>query len=275
MSGEHSAGFVKAESMREAVNINLGLLALKKCIDALNSEATYVPYQDSKLTMLLSEGLGGNCKTSIIVCAAMDTHHIGETISTLRFGEKCSKVEKDVDNKGSVMEAVLRKIDEEIQVLEQLIKSKEKWEVEERVREDIHATEGTFDTAFAKEVIRVTVLRGAEQERKQLEELLRKRYELTGRSLDEILSGSHNVLGFGKDYAEAYGIGKKYDMERDFETENARFERRVDLDSLPKAVKEKKATWKSGDELETDSKKLEEEADKAKRSRLVYAGISA
>ena len=261
--------------MREAVNINLGLLALKKCIDALNTEASYVPYQDSKLTMLLSEGLGGNCKTSIIVCAAMDTQHIGETISTLRFGEKCSRVEKDVDNKGSVMEAVLRKIDAEIHALEALIKDKEKWEVEQRVREDLHAMEGTFDAAFAKEVVKVTVLRGAEEERKQLEDLLRKRYELTGRSLDEILAGTQNVVGFGKDYAETYGIGRKYDMEVDRETENARFEGHVDLESLPKVVKEKKAVWKSGAELETDGKKLEEEADKAKRSRLVYAGISA
>ena len=261
--------------MREAVNINLGLLALKKCIDALNTDSSYVPYQDSKLTMLLSEGLGGNCKTSIIVCAAMDTQHIGETISTLRFGEKCSRVEKDVDNKGSVMEAVLRKIDAEIHALEDLIKEKEKWEVEQRVREDLHALDGTFDAAFAREVVKVTVLRGAENERKQLEDLLRKRYELTGRSLDEILAGTQNVVGFGRDYAEAYGIGRKYDIEIDREAENARFEGSVDVDSLPKVVKEKKAVWRSGAELETDSKKLEEEADKVKRSRLVYAGISA
>lgn len=45
--------------MREAVNINLGLLALKKCIESLNNRSSYTPYQDSKLTMLLSQGLGG------------------------------------------------------------------------------------------------------------------------------------------------------------------------------------------------------------------------
>jgi hypothetical protein len=33
-----------------------GLLALKKCIEALNLRALYTPYQDSKLTMLLSSG---------------------------------------------------------------------------------------------------------------------------------------------------------------------------------------------------------------------------
>ena len=33
-----------------------GLLALKKCIEALNSKSLYTPFQDSKLTMLLSSG---------------------------------------------------------------------------------------------------------------------------------------------------------------------------------------------------------------------------
>ena len=53
-----SLGFQLGEHMREAVYINLGLLALKKCIEALNNDQPYVPYQDSKLTMLLSSGLG-------------------------------------------------------------------------------------------------------------------------------------------------------------------------------------------------------------------------
>ena len=41
----YSTGFEMAERMREAVYINLGLLALKKCIEALNSKCSYVPYQ--------------------------------------------------------------------------------------------------------------------------------------------------------------------------------------------------------------------------------------
>jgi kinesin family protein 5 len=53
-----STGFEMGDRMREAVYINLGLLALKKCIEALNNRALYTPYQDSKLTMLLSSGLG-------------------------------------------------------------------------------------------------------------------------------------------------------------------------------------------------------------------------
>jgi cytochrome c oxidase subunit IV len=40
-----TAGFVLGARMREAVYINLGLLALKKCIEALNNKCDYVPYQ--------------------------------------------------------------------------------------------------------------------------------------------------------------------------------------------------------------------------------------
>jgi hypothetical protein len=52
VNGEFSLGFEMGDRMRETVNINLGLLALKKCIEALNNRAHYVPFQDSKLTMV-------------------------------------------------------------------------------------------------------------------------------------------------------------------------------------------------------------------------------
>jgi hypothetical protein len=245
---------VKADAMREAVNINLGLLALKKCIDALNSNATYIPYQDSKLTMLLSEGLGGNCKTSVIICASMDTAHTTETVSTLRFGEKCAKIEKDVDNKSSVMEGVLRKLDEDIKRVEEVIKAKERWEVIERVRDDENAIQGTSE-ALRKEVVKETVLLGAEVERKELEELLMRRYEFTGRSLDELVSRTANVIGFGGKYAKAYGLGQQYDADVDGEMNIARFEDTIREEDIPRAIREQGGK------------------DKVKRSRLVYAGL--
>lgn len=268
--------------MREAVNINLGLLALKKCIDALNSNASYVPYQDSKLTMLLSEGLGGNSQTSIVVCASMDEDHVSETVSTLRFGEKCSKIEKDIHNRRSVMEQVLRGLDAEIAEMERRIALKEKWVVQESIRVDGLAEEGSLEAALGnKEVVKVSILTGAEDERRLLEELLRKRYEFTGVPLDTLLNKnkltSGNVIGFGKAYAEIYNIGQKYDSEQDLVENNERFANQVETSRMPKLLQSKKGVtgWKSGNLLEGDGKKLEEEADKAKRSKLVYAGLSA
>ena len=50
---QFSLGFELGERMRETVHINLGLLALKKCVEALNNRAAYVPFMDSKLTMVI------------------------------------------------------------------------------------------------------------------------------------------------------------------------------------------------------------------------------
>merc|ERR1712228_169187 len=52
--------------LQEAMKINLSLTCLGRVISAL-SENKHVPYRDSKLTHLLKDSLGGNCKTTLIV----------------------------------------------------------------------------------------------------------------------------------------------------------------------------------------------------------------
>ncbi len=55
--------------MREGAKINRSLLALANCINALgekNKKGFFVPYRDSKLTRLLKDSLGGNCRTVMI-----------------------------------------------------------------------------------------------------------------------------------------------------------------------------------------------------------------
>ena len=56
------------EQQREASNINKGLLVLGKCIQALSrDEKGHVPYRDSKLTKVLSESLGGQSCTVMVI----------------------------------------------------------------------------------------------------------------------------------------------------------------------------------------------------------------
>ena len=55
--------------LMEGAKINRSLLALPNCINALgdkNKKGFFVPYRDSKLTRLLKDSLGGNCKTVMI-----------------------------------------------------------------------------------------------------------------------------------------------------------------------------------------------------------------
>ena len=78
----------------EARSINLSLTALGKCIHALTDpKVSFVPFRDSKLTRLLQDSLGGNCKTSLIVTIGPSKKNIEETLSSLAFGQRAMKVE--------------------------------------------------------------------------------------------------------------------------------------------------------------------------------------
>lgn len=148
-TSERGTGFEMGAHMREAVYINMGLLALKKCIEALNNSKQngqvqqtaeqnepYIPYQDSKLTMLLSSGLGGCSKTSVVVCGSTANTDAQETLQALRFAEKCSSVKNQVTIKQSVVASVLDKLDREMAELEHAIQQKEHWVTVEEVRSD-------------------------------------------------------------------------------------------------------------------------------------------
>lgn len=78
--------------MREAQNINRSLSCLGTVINCLTTGKTHIPYRDSKLTRLLSDSLGGNSKTCIIVTASPCIYNIEETISTMRFGTNCKRI---------------------------------------------------------------------------------------------------------------------------------------------------------------------------------------
>ena len=80
--------------MQEAKNINKSIAALSKCISSLASEKinNHVPFRDSKLTRLLTESLGGNCKTTICACISPSLIHYDESYSTLLFAMRAMSV---------------------------------------------------------------------------------------------------------------------------------------------------------------------------------------
>lgn len=76
----------------EARNINTSLTSLGRCISALASGNTFVPYRDSVLTMLLKQSLGGRCFTSVVITGTGDEEMHFETKASIQFGKRCSKV---------------------------------------------------------------------------------------------------------------------------------------------------------------------------------------
>ena len=49
----------------------------------------FIPYRDSKLTRILQESLGGNARTTMVICCSPASFNETETKSTLLFGQRC------------------------------------------------------------------------------------------------------------------------------------------------------------------------------------------
>ncbi|CAG2062483.1 unnamed protein product [Timema podura] len=68
LAGSERGAATGCKGMRftEGANINRSLLSLGNCINSLADGLKHIPYRDSKLTRLLKDSLGGNCKTVMI-----------------------------------------------------------------------------------------------------------------------------------------------------------------------------------------------------------------
>jgi len=163
-------------------------------------------------------------------------------------------------------------LDEKIAECERMIKKKERWEVQEVLRKDELAEEGTMESQGfgGMETKKITVLVGAEEDRKTLNHLLRKRAELTGTSLDVDFGSKYGGgVGFGE--STVYDLGSKHSDETI--EKNYRFKDEIEENELPAALKGKTSGWSSGGK--EDRKALERLAKKANRRKMAYAGISA
>merc|ERR1711953_41113 len=81
----------------EAKNINKSLSALGNVIAALaDGNKSHIPYRDSKLTRILQESLGGNAKTTVVICCSPASFNESETKSTLDFGKRAKTIKNVV-----------------------------------------------------------------------------------------------------------------------------------------------------------------------------------
>ena len=83
----------KGALLEETKQINKSLSTLSKVIEQLQAGAKIIPYRESKLTFLLQDSLGGNSKTLAIVCCNPLSGHFHESLCSLKFAEKVSKVD--------------------------------------------------------------------------------------------------------------------------------------------------------------------------------------
>ncbi|CAJ0580884.1 unnamed protein product, partial [Mesorhabditis spiculigera] len=83
--------------LEEAKNINKSLTTLGMVIAALaEGNKSHIPYRDSKLTRILQESLGGNSRTTVVICASPAEYNEAETKSTLQFGARAKTIKNVV-----------------------------------------------------------------------------------------------------------------------------------------------------------------------------------
>lgn len=94
LAGSEKVEKTKAEGliMKQAQATNKSLMTLGVVIRALVDKKPHIPYRDSKLTRLLTDSLGGNSKTHLIVTCSPAIYNIEETVSTLRFGSVTQQI---------------------------------------------------------------------------------------------------------------------------------------------------------------------------------------
>ncbi|KAK2858567.1 hypothetical protein Q5P01_003187 [Channa striata] len=98
LAGSEKVGKTGAEGtvLDEAKMINKSLSSLGNVISALAEGSTYVPYRDSKMTRILQDSLGGNCRTTMIICCSPSSFNDAETRSTLLFGQRAKTIKNTV-----------------------------------------------------------------------------------------------------------------------------------------------------------------------------------
>lgn len=102
LAGSERASATNARGMRqrEGANINRSLLALGNVINALadpkQSRKGFVPYRDSKLTRLLKDSLGGNCRTVMIANISPSSTSYDDTHNTLKYANRAKEIKSSL-----------------------------------------------------------------------------------------------------------------------------------------------------------------------------------
>ena len=114
LAGSERAAHTKNTGMRmvEGSHINRSLLALGNCINSLggSKKVNYVNYRDSKLTRLLKDSLGGNCRTVMIAHISPASLHFEESYNTLNYANRAKNIKTQVQENVRSVEAHIAEV---------------------------------------------------------------------------------------------------------------------------------------------------------------------
>eukprot|EP01025_Chloroclados_australasicus_P032418 TRINITY_DN32899_c0_g1_i1.p1 TRINITY_DN32899_c0_g1~~TRINITY_DN32899_c0_g1_i1.p1 ORF type:complete len:1110 (-),score=97.44 TRINITY_DN32899_c0_g1_i1:611-3745(-) len=89
----HKSGSIDDQSrLKEAQSINKSLSALGDVISALATEQGHIPYRNHKLTLLMSDSLGGNAKTLMFVNVSPSMSNLDESANSLAYAQRVKSI---------------------------------------------------------------------------------------------------------------------------------------------------------------------------------------
>uniref|UniRef100_A0A8C0LHC8 Kinesin-like protein n=1 Tax=Canis lupus dingo TaxID=286419 RepID=A0A8C0LHC8_CANLU len=161
---------------------------------------SYVPYRDSKMTRILQDSLGGNCRTTMFICCSPSSYNDAETKSTLMFGQRAKTIKNTASvNLELTAEQWKKKYEKEKEKTKAQKETIAKLEAELsrwRNGENVPETERLAgdDAALGSELCEETpvndnssiVVRIAPEERQKYEEEIRRLYKQLDDKDDEI-----------------------------------------------------------------------------------------
>eukprot|EP00756_Hemistasia_phaeocysticola_P011876 Hpha_TRINITY_DN15152_c3_g15::TRINITY_DN15152_c3_g15_i1::g.127286::m.127286 len=89
-------GIKDAQGQKEAMSINKSLTALGDVIRALSTDpGGFIPYRNNKLTLMMSDSLGGNAKTMMIAAISPASYNVDESNNTLVYASSAKNITND------------------------------------------------------------------------------------------------------------------------------------------------------------------------------------
>ena len=97
LAGSERVGKTEAggDRLKEGRAINKSLSALGDVISALSSGESHIPYRNNKLTMLMSDSLGGTAKTLMFVNVSPANYNLEETSNSLTYASRVKLIMND------------------------------------------------------------------------------------------------------------------------------------------------------------------------------------
>ena len=109
-----------AQKQSDAIRSGLEGTLRKTAVPAPIEVDPHVSARQSKLTHILRDSLGGNCRTTLIACLWPDVEHADETVSTCRFASRVMTLQtKAVVNESKDPRVIIRKHERQIRELKQ------------------------------------------------------------------------------------------------------------------------------------------------------------